>query len=139
MFPAPLADKLRGSTVVLSCPCGGNLGAMSMDCLLATLSQRGKLERIGSGVSKHLLPMTGYESFPNGAGGAFMIMPIEVYAATGTEKLFFIQIRSDCQAKESKQLSLELVQALLDVGVGHAILMTGFGEDDVLDEYQAFR
>lgn len=76
MFSASTAIKLAGSTVVIACPCVGNLGAMTVDCLLATVSWTGRLVREGSGVSKYLLPVTGYDSFP-GDTEPFVVMPLE--------------------------------------------------------------
>ena len=76
MFSPALQEKLADSTVVLACPCAGNLGAMTVDCLLATISKRGQLVREGSGLSDYLLPVTGYDSFP-GMSEPFLVMPVE--------------------------------------------------------------
>ena len=62
-----------------------------------------------------------------------------VYSVTGVPKLFIMQIRSDCDPMHAEKLTTELAAALAAANVAHAILVSGFGEDDVLDEHQPFR
>lgn len=62
-----------------------------------------------------------------------------MYSVAGVEKLFIVQIRSDCHPKDSLNFSSELTNSLRAAGVVHALLVSGFGEDDVLDEFQSFR
>lgn len=157
MFSPALHEKLVGSTVVMACPCAGNLGAMTVDCLLATISKRGQLVREGSGLSEYLIPVTGYDCFPE-MSEPFLVMPVEgsivtylllfivtnccpilVYSVAGASKLFILQIRSDCNPMHSEKLSSELAAVLASARIAHAILVSGFGEDDVLDEHQPFR
>ncbi len=62
--------------MLLAAPCVANIGAMAVDCLLATMANRGKLVRIGYADSDYLTPISGYDQFP-GEKEPFLIMPIE--------------------------------------------------------------
>ena len=139
MLSSAIREQLRGSVVVLACPCTGNLGAMTMDCLLATLSARGELLRTGIGISDYLLPMTGYEKFPGGSESSFLTMPLEVYSVKGMNHVCLIQIRSDCDPKQYNNLLTEITELLTALSPQYVLGISGFGEDDVLDEHQSFR
>jgi hypothetical protein len=73
--PAVLAGA-RGKTLIISIPALGDLGAMSLDVLLATQSAVRPVKRIGLGDSEALVPLSGYEDF-GGSLGRCLCGPVE--------------------------------------------------------------
>lgn len=53
----------NNSILIASLPSYSNIGQMAIDCIISTLANENKIERIGHFYSSSLYPMTGYEEF----------------------------------------------------------------------------
>lgn len=96
--------------VSIPSPNAGNVGLMSIDCLLSSLSMR----RIGCIESKYLIPITGYEEYPAG-GTTVLCMPLEVYLFTGNDHIVLFHQRSiptDGKMKTFMEDYLQLLRTL---------------------------
>ena len=64
------------SILIASLPSYGNIGQMTLDCIISTLANQNKIERIGNCFSSCLYPMTGYEDFSSNWKN-ILCLPIE--------------------------------------------------------------
>lgn len=64
------------SILIASVPSYGNIGQMTLDCIISTLANQNKIERIGHCYSSYLYPMTGYEEFSS-SWNKVLCLPIE--------------------------------------------------------------